>query len=115
MIVADAFRGLLSIAPDGTITELAVVADGVPIRYADDVDVAADGKIYFSDASTKFCAKDWAAMKVIGGLKSTFRSEREVNYQKIFNWGQVESLFLIVSALRWLCYFGQPFDANKSC
>ncbi|MBU1903427.1 MAG: hypothetical protein KJ573_07525, partial [Proteobacteria bacterium] len=59
LIVADAFRGLLSIAPDGTVTELAVVADGVPIRYADDVDVAADGKIYFSDASTKFGAKDW--------------------------------------------------------
>lgn len=59
LIVADAFRGLLSIAPNGTITELAAVADGVPIRYADDVDVAADGKIYFSDASTKFGAKEW--------------------------------------------------------
>ena len=58
LIVADAFRGLLSIAADGTITELATMADGVPIRYADDVDVAADGKIYFSDASTKFGAKE---------------------------------------------------------
>lgn len=58
LIVADAFRGLLSIAVDGTITELATIADGVPIRYADDVDVAADGKIYFSDASTKFGAKE---------------------------------------------------------
>jgi len=59
LIVADAMRGLLSIAPDGTITELAVTADDVPIRFADDVDVAADGKIYFSDASTKFGAKEW--------------------------------------------------------
>ena len=58
LIVADAFRGLLSIAPDGTITELATTAAGVPIRFADDVDVAADGKIYFSDASTKFGAKE---------------------------------------------------------
>lgn len=58
LIVADAFRGLLSIAPDGTITELATTADGVPIRFADDVDVAANGKIYFSDASTKFGAKE---------------------------------------------------------
>ncbi|MCP4668262.1 MAG: SMP-30/gluconolactonase/LRE family protein [Deltaproteobacteria bacterium] len=57
LIVADAFRGLLSIAPDGVITELATSADGIPIRYADDVDVAADGKIYFSDASTKFYAQ----------------------------------------------------------
>lgn len=59
LIVADAMRGLLSVAPDGIITELATTADGVPIRYADDVDVAADGKIYFSDASTKFAAKEY--------------------------------------------------------
>jgi sugar lactone lactonase YvrE len=59
LIVADAFRGLLSISPDGAITKLATEADGVPIRFADDVDVAADGKIYFSDASTKFGAKEF--------------------------------------------------------
>lgn len=59
LIVADAHRGLLSIAPSGKITELATAADGIPILYADDVDVAADGKIYFSDASTKFGAKEW--------------------------------------------------------
>jgi len=58
LIVADAFRGLLSITPNGEISELAIVADGIPIRYADDVDVAADGKIYFSDASTKFGANE---------------------------------------------------------
>jgi len=58
LIVADAFRGLLSVSADGRITELATVADGIPIRYADDVDCAADGKIYFSDASTKFGAKE---------------------------------------------------------
>ncbi len=59
LIVADAFRGLLSIAPDGTVTELATQADGIPILYADDLDVAADGRIYFSDASTKFGAKEF--------------------------------------------------------
>ena len=59
LIVADAFRGLISIAPDGSISELATKADGVPIGFANNVDVAADGKIYFSDASTKFHAKEW--------------------------------------------------------
>ncbi len=59
LIVADSFRGLLSISPEGKITELATVADGIPIHYADDVDCAADGKIYFSDASTKFGAKEF--------------------------------------------------------
>jgi len=62
LIVADAYRGLLSISPDGRVTELATVADGIPIRYADDVDVAADGRIYFSDASTKFSARDYGSM-----------------------------------------------------
>lgn len=57
LIIADALRGLLSIDPNGNIKELASTADGTPICYADDVDVAADGKIYFSDASTKFGAK----------------------------------------------------------
>lgn len=56
LIVADAFRGLLAVSPAGTVTALATSADGIPIKYADDLDVAADGLIYFSDASTKFGA-----------------------------------------------------------
>lgn len=57
LIVADAYRGLLSIAPNGSIQVLASQASGLPIVYADDVDVAEDGRIYFSDATTKFSAK----------------------------------------------------------
>ena len=59
LLVADAFRGLLRIAPDGAITALVTEADGKPIRYANSVDVADDGRIYFSDASTKFGASRW--------------------------------------------------------
>jgi len=58
LIVADAFMGLLSINPAAKVTKLTDMADGIPIRYADDVDTAADGKIYFSDASVKFGAKE---------------------------------------------------------
>ena len=54
LIVADAVRGLISITPTGKVTVLTDMADGIAILYADDVDIAADGKIYFSDASTKF-------------------------------------------------------------
>jgi len=57
LIVADAFRGLLSIAADKTITLLTNKMDASPILYADDVDIASDGKIYFSDASTRFGAE----------------------------------------------------------
>ena len=58
LLVADAFRGLLSVAPDGAVTVLASDADGIAIRYADDLDVTADGRVFFSDASAKFGALD---------------------------------------------------------
>ena len=54
LIAADAIKGLLSISPQGKITVLADQVDGAPIRYANAVVVAADGAIYFSDASTRF-------------------------------------------------------------
>ncbi|MEJ5377940.1 MAG: SMP-30/gluconolactonase/LRE family protein [bacterium] len=59
LIVADSFRGLLSISTEGKVKKLASECDGIPILYADDVDVAADGKIYFTDASTKFGARQY--------------------------------------------------------
>ncbi len=57
LIVADAYLGLLSISPDGIVSVLTNEADGIPILYADDVDVAPDGIIYFSDASVRFPAQ----------------------------------------------------------
>ncbi|WP_395685547.1 SMP-30/gluconolactonase/LRE family protein [Caenimonas koreensis] len=54
LIGADAERGLVSVAPDGKVTVLADTVDGDPIRYADAVAVARNGKIYFSDPSTRF-------------------------------------------------------------
>lgn len=59
LIVADAYRGLLSIDPSGRVVELVTEVNGERIKYADDVDVAEDGKIYFSDASSKFGAKEF--------------------------------------------------------
>jgi sugar lactone lactonase YvrE len=54
LIVADAIKGLLSIAADGSITVLSTQADGVPFHCTNDLDIAADGTIYFTDASYKF-------------------------------------------------------------
>lgn len=59
LIVADAFRGLLLVAPDGSITELAYEVDGVPMKFVDDLDIAADGTIWFSDASSRFDQANW--------------------------------------------------------
>jgi sugar lactone lactonase YvrE len=58
LIVADADKALIAVAPDGTITTLTSEIDGEPIPFADDLDIAPDGIIYFSDASTKFSLGD---------------------------------------------------------
>ncbi len=58
LIAADAMRGLLSIAPDKQITALADKINGDTIRYANSIVVAKSGKIYLSDASTRFAPKD---------------------------------------------------------
>ncbi|MFZ6722151.1 SMP-30/gluconolactonase/LRE family protein [Undibacterium sp. Ji49W] len=58
MIAADAFRGLLSIAPDRQITVLADKVGDSPILYADAVVVAKSGKMYFTDASQRFGARE---------------------------------------------------------
>jgi sugar lactone lactonase YvrE len=54
LIVADAMKGLLSVSPDGRITTLPTDVAGKPVHFADDLDIARDGTIYFSDASDKF-------------------------------------------------------------
>lgn len=59
LLVADAVRGLLSISPQGEVKVLATEADGVPIRFADDVDCAADGRVFFSDATARFAPSEW--------------------------------------------------------
>ncbi|MGI9366548.1 MAG: SMP-30/gluconolactonase/LRE family protein [Rhizobiaceae bacterium] len=59
LYVADAYQGLLSISPDGAITIVTnATNDGSKILYADDLDIARDGSVYFTDASTKFGARD---------------------------------------------------------
>ncbi|MFA5323934.1 MAG: SMP-30/gluconolactonase/LRE family protein [Smithella sp.] len=59
IIAADVDHGLISISPDKKITILTDKVNGNPIRYADSVALAKSGKIYFSNASTRFAPKDW--------------------------------------------------------
>lgn len=54
LIVCDTFKGLLSIDPGGEITVLTTEAENVAFKFTDDVDIATDGTIYFSDASDTF-------------------------------------------------------------
>ncbi len=57
--VANAYKGLQKVTPEGTITVELARMFGAEIGYADDVAVASSGKIYFSDATTRFHAEDW--------------------------------------------------------
>jgi sugar lactone lactonase YvrE len=59
LIAADAVKGLLSIGMDRKIRVLADKVGNELIKYADAVVVAANGKIYFSDASTRFAPAAW--------------------------------------------------------
>ena len=54
LVVADGRRGLLRFAPDGTKSVLVDTYGGAPLRFADDVDIARDGTIWFSEASRLF-------------------------------------------------------------
>jgi sugar lactone lactonase YvrE len=59
LIVCDGKKGLLSIAQSGEITVLATEYGGRRFGFADDLDIARDGTIYFSDASDRFGVHDF--------------------------------------------------------
>lgn len=54
LIVADAYQGLVSINASGELTILSDEYEGDKLLFVDDLDIAADGKIWFSDMSTKY-------------------------------------------------------------
>lgn len=66
LFVANSYLGLQKIGPDGSVEILVDSYDEQPITYADDVAVAANGMIYFSDASSKF-----GAMKSGGSYRAS--------------------------------------------
>ena len=54
LIVCDAYKGLLSIDPQGKIKVLATSAEGGPFKFTDALDISSGGVIYFTDASSKY-------------------------------------------------------------
>lgn len=59
LIVADANKGLLSINQQGDITVLTTEHDKLPFRLLENIEIAQDGTIYFTDASHKFNKKNF--------------------------------------------------------
>jgi sugar lactone lactonase YvrE len=54
LIVADAIKGLLSVDKTGAVKVLAVEADGIKFNALNDLDIGADGTIYFTEASRRY-------------------------------------------------------------
>lgn len=56
LIVANAELGIQRVAADGTVTVLVGEIDGVALENTNNLGIAPDGKIYFSQSSSKFTA-----------------------------------------------------------
>lgn len=55
LYIADAYFGLLKVGPEGGLaTSLTTEAEGVPLRFTNDLDIDEEGNIYFTDSSTKY-------------------------------------------------------------
>ncbi|WP_157973827.1 SMP-30/gluconolactonase/LRE family protein [Desertihabitans aurantiacus] len=54
LIVADHGAGLLAVHPDGTVETLVSQVAGRPVLFANDLDISADGVVYFSDSSFRY-------------------------------------------------------------
>ncbi|KAK3040167.1 hypothetical protein RJ639_028417 [Escallonia herrerae] len=55
LYIADAYMGLMKVGPEGGLaTSLATEAQGVPLRFTNDLDIDDEGNVYFTDSSTKY-------------------------------------------------------------
>jgi sugar lactone lactonase YvrE len=58
LLICDADKGLLALSPSGTLKTLVTQQGGVPFRFTNDVDVAPDGIVYFTDTSRRFSIRE---------------------------------------------------------
>ncbi|KAJ4724752.1 putative Strictosidine synthase [Melia azedarach] len=55
LYIADAYFGLMKVGPEGGLaTSLAADAEGVPLRFTNDLDIDDEGNVYFTDSSTTY-------------------------------------------------------------
>jgi len=58
LVVADGRAGVVAVDEGGIVTTLLSEVEGVPLVFADDVDIAPDGTIWLSEASTRWSVSD---------------------------------------------------------
>ena len=55
LYIADSYFGLMKVGPEGGLaTSLVTEAEGVPLRFTNDLDIDDEGNVYFTDSSTKY-------------------------------------------------------------
>lgn len=69
LVIADAAKGLLSMTPSGELSVLADHYQGERFGFVDDVDIGADGTMYFSDASSRYTIEN-IVLDVLDGRPS---------------------------------------------
>lgn len=58
LYIADAYFGLMKVGPEGGVAEvLTNTADGQKFVFTNDLDIAEDGSVYFTDSSSKYPRK----------------------------------------------------------
>ncbi|XP_058191464.1 protein STRICTOSIDINE SYNTHASE-LIKE 3-like [Rhododendron vialii] len=67
LYIADAYFGLMKVGPQGGLaTLLTNEAEGVPLRFTNDLDIDDEGNIYFTDSSTKFQRRNFMQLVFSG-------------------------------------------------
>lgn len=86
-VVANAYVGLQRVATDGSVTTILDSVDGEPLVAANSLGIAPDGKIYFSQSSSKFGTAEFrgsyeaSLLDILehGGHGSVFAYDPETN------------------------------------
>ncbi|CAA7053331.1 unnamed protein product [Microthlaspi erraticum] len=67
LYIADAYFGIMKVGPEGGLaTSLTTEADGVPLRFTNDLDVDDEGNVYFTDSSSFFQRRKFMLLIVSG-------------------------------------------------
>ncbi|XP_010488915.1 PREDICTED: protein STRICTOSIDINE SYNTHASE-LIKE 3 [Camelina sativa] len=67
LYIADAYLGIMKVGPEGGLaTSLTTEADGVPLRFTNDLDIDDEGNVYFTDSSSVFQRRKFMLLIVSG-------------------------------------------------
>ncbi|KAF3439489.1 hypothetical protein FNV43_RR17767 [Rhamnella rubrinervis] len=67
LYIADAYLGLMKVGPEGGLaTSLTTEAEGVPLRFTNDLDIDEEGNVYFTDSSTKYQRRNFLQLVFSG-------------------------------------------------